>query len=151
MSILVGLHQCKDPANLANIRRSIACYGGGDIQVSGKRILSALDVERLPRPLRDRRYATVKMDIHGQPSLTIPAGVVPVAIEVGGSQNLAFFEHPQDAMYIFGPEDGSIPPQLLSKCHHVVVIPTLHCLNLAVTVSTVLYDRMQKAWTRMNS
>lgn len=152
MSIMIGLHQAKDPTNLANVKRSISCYGGGTVMVTGKRMLHALDTEeRLPRPLRDRRYDNVKIDVSGRDDFIFPQGVVPVAIEVSGSQNLAFFEHPKDAMYIFGPEDGSIPPQILRKCHHVVVIPTLHCLNLAVAVSTVLYDRMSKTWMNMNN
>jgi tRNA(Leu) C34 or U34 (ribose-2'-O)-methylase TrmL len=151
MSVIVGLHQAKDPANLANVRRSMSCFGGGRLQVSGPRMVAAIDShERLPRPLRDRRYNNVTMDCN-RTNFDIPEGFVPVAIEVGGSQNLAYFEHPKNAFYIFGPEDGSLPPQVLRKCHHVVMIPTLQCLNLAVTVSIVLYDRMQKTWTRMNS
>ena len=155
MSIIVGLHQAKDPANLANARRTIACYGGGRLFVSGNRMVKALNTEdRLPRPLRDKRYDNVIMQL-GMTDFPqsiedwAKEGFTPVAIEVSGSQNLAYFEHPKNAIYMFGPEDGSLPPQILSKCHHHVVIPTLHCLNLAVAVSTTLYDRMAKTWTTM--
>ncbi len=46
--------------------------------------------------------------------------------------------------YVFGPEDGSIPPVLRRHCHRFVSIPTKHCTNLAAAVYTVLYDRILK-------
>lgn len=147
MSIIIGLHQIKNTANLANIRRSLSCYGGGAICTTGNRINAALQVDRVPRPLRDNRYDNVQIehyDIMPIDETVIHLGFIPVAIEVGGSQSLPYFEHPENAFYIFGPEDGSIPPQILRKCHHVVAIPTSQCLNLAVAVSTVLYDRIAK-------
>lgn len=146
MSVIIGLHQIKDAANLANVRRSLSCYGGGKILTSGNRINTALDVDRVPRPLRDHRYDNAPIRNCGSFDMEAwgGAGYTPVAIEVSGSQMLQNFQHPTDAFYIFGPEDGSIPPQILRKCHHVVSIPTYHCLNLAVAVSTVLYDRMVK-------
>jgi tRNA C32,U32 (ribose-2'-O)-methylase TrmJ len=54
------------------------------------------------------------------------------------------FEHPENALYLFGPEDGSIPQMYLQYCHRFVVIPTRHCVNLAAAVYTVLYDRQCK-------
>ena len=73
--------------------------------------------------------------------------VIPVAIEMRpNSENLMTFEHPKNAVYVFGPEDGSIDPRILSKCERFVVIPTLHCTNLAAAVYTVLYDRALKEY-----
>src|SRR4030095_5455133 len=70
---------------------------------------------------------------------------VTVAVEVrAGSEPLHSFEHPEDSLYVFGPEDGSIPKPLLPRCHRFVVIPTRHCLNLATAVATVLWDREYK-------
>lgn len=71
--------------------------------------------------------------------------VVPVAIELRpNSESLASFIHPEKALYIFGPEDGSIPPSILSRCHRFVVIPTRHCVNLSAAVYITLYDRLIK-------
>ncbi len=56
------------------------------------------------------------------------------------------FEHPENALYVFGPEDGSIPRVLLGHCHRFVVIPTRHCLNLATAVASVLWDWAYKRW-----
>jgi tRNA(Leu) C34 or U34 (ribose-2'-O)-methylase TrmL len=69
----------------------------------------------------------------------------PVAIEFNEDYvPLPSFAHPQDAVYVFGPEDGSLTRAILSECHHFVTIPSGHCLNLAMAVNVVLYDRMAK-------
>jgi tRNA(Leu) C34 or U34 (ribose-2'-O)-methylase TrmL len=54
------------------------------------------------------------------------------------------FHHPERAFYIFGPEDGSVPKEIIERAKHVVQVPTKHCMNLAATVNVVLYDRMAK-------
>lgn len=71
--------------------------------------------------------------------------VVPVAIELrAGCESLVTFEHPERALYVFGPEDGSLPRSVAPRCHRFVLIPSAHCLNLACAVSIVLYDRRVK-------
>lgn len=49
------------------------------------------------------------------------------------------FKHPKQALYIFGPEDGTleVPPN-----EKAVYVPTVGSLNVAVAVGTILYDRM---------
>jgi tRNA(Leu) C34 or U34 (ribose-2'-O)-methylase TrmL len=72
---------------------------------------------------------------------------VPVAIELlNSTETLPLFEHPTDATYMFGPEDGHVPKSVLSVCHRFVTIPSYHCLNLAAAVYTLLYDRVVKRW-----
>ena len=73
------------------------------------------------------------------------AGVKPIAVELRpDAESLVAFEHPADALYVFGPEDGSLPKPVRLLCHRFVVIPTHHCLNLAAAVNVVLYDRRLK-------
>jgi len=72
---------------------------------------------------------------------------IPVAVEVREkSEPLHGFEHPRNAVYVFGPEDGSVLKPNINHCHRFVVIPTKHCLNLATAVATILWDRQYKAW-----
>jgi hypothetical protein len=74
-----------------------------------------------------------------------PRSVTPVAVELlPTAEPLASFEHPDDALYVFGPEDGSLPKAVRHRCHRFVFIPTHHCLNLAAAVNVVLYDRRLK-------
>lgn len=78
-------------------------------------------------------------------SSVIPHGCIPVAIElIDGATSLFEYEHPQQAFYIFGPENGTLDKTILSFCRDIVYVPTQRCLNLAVTVGTVLYDRAAK-------
>lgn len=72
-------------------------------------------------------------------------GCQRVGIEiVDGASSLVEFKHPARAMYLFGPEDGSLTPDELATCQHVIQIPTRRCMNLAATVNIVLYDRLAK-------
>lgn len=70
---------------------------------------------------------------------------VPVAVELRrNGESLIRFEHPERALYVFGPEDGSLGRAVLARCHRFLVIPTRHCTNLSAAVYTVLYDRHAK-------
>jgi tRNA(Leu) C34 or U34 (ribose-2'-O)-methylase TrmL len=89
-----------------------------------------------------RGYADVELIQYDDPFSLLPADAVPVAVEMRpNSESLRDFQHPEKAVYVFGPEDGGIPGPTLKLCHRFVVIPTRHCLNLATAVGTVLYDR----------
>jgi tRNA(Leu) C34 or U34 (ribose-2'-O)-methylase TrmL len=79
------------------------------------------------------------------PHKFIPFNCIPVAVElVEGAVSLCGFQHPKNAVYFFGPEDGFIPGRFLDYCKFRVIISTVGCMNLASTVACVLYDRMLK-------
>ena len=54
------------------------------------------------------------------------------------ARSLIDFDHPERALYVFGPEDGSLDRAVLAQCHRFLVIPTKHCTNLSAAVYTVL-------------
>jgi tRNA(Leu) C34 or U34 (ribose-2'-O)-methylase TrmL len=62
------------------------------------------------------------------------------------AERLDEFVHPENAVYVFGPEDGGVPKGARHVCHRFVCIPTLNDgpLNLAAAVNVVLYDRLAK-------
>jgi tRNA(Leu) C34 or U34 (ribose-2'-O)-methylase TrmL len=76
----------------------------------------------------------------------VPHDCVPIAIELtDDARPIDEFSHPERAFYIFGPEDGSLPPSVLDWCvGKPVYIPTNGCMNLAATVNVVLYDRWRQ-------
>ena len=91
-------------------------------------------------------YTEVDLISSDRPFDRLPKDAVPIAVEINpGAQQLPQFEHPENAVYVFGPEDGGVDRVTMGMCHYVVMIPTAHCLNLGNAVSTVLYDRMLKA------
>jgi len=135
----------KYAANVAKTVRLASCYGVSQVWWTGERVsLDLQNKKKLPREERMKGYGNVSMIQHDYVFDQFK-GAVPVAIEVRNtSQYLQDFEHPENALYVFGPEDGSIPSTYLSFCHKFVIIPTRHCLNLATAVATVLWDRQVK-------
>lgn len=129
--------------NVGQVVRLACCFGLSTVLYTGKRVALHDTTERLPREERMRDYADVSLVNCDRPMELVRG--TPVAIEMRpNAESLPDFEHPADAVYVFGPEDGSLGRLSLQHCHRFVTIPTRHCLNLATAVSTVLYDRAAK-------
>ena len=130
------------------IMRAAGCYQVASVRYTGERFGFAV------------KYHTDTKDIFGKIPLqhvdslleNLPAITKIVCVElVEGASMLPEFVHPEQALYIFGPEDGSIPQELIDKADYVVFIPTIGCMNLAATVNVVLYDRLSKSPLPTNS
>lgn len=150
----IVLHDPKYPHNVGQVVRLASAYGIAQVWYSGERIRQALG-DRIPREERMRRYEDVFLVNHPDPLARLCAavpGACPVAVELRpNAENLVDFIHPASGgpgggapIYVFGPEDGSLPGGLVKRCHRFVVIPSFECLNLATAVATILYDRMAK-------
>lgn len=135
----------KYPHNVGAVIRACAAYGVPELRYTGSRMDRELAKwDRVPREERMKGYQTVNWRQSNRPFDEFP-DLVPIAVEVRPNMEmLPQFIHPENALYVFGPEDGSIPSVLLRHCHRFVAIPSLHCLNLAMAVGTVLYDRQAK-------
>jgi tRNA(Leu) C34 or U34 (ribose-2'-O)-methylase TrmL len=139
----------KYPFNVGGALRACAAFGAESLQWTGDRVHTE-GVPRLPREERLRGYKDVRM---GRLDVDDVAAIgalradefTPVAVEFRkNSERLPEFRHPERALYVFGPEDGSLRGAILAQCHRFVIVPTMHCLNLAAAVNLVLYDRMAK-------
>ena len=92
-----------------------------------------------------RGYQEVELRHADRPFEAFDSTAVPVAVELRrNAESLITFAHPDNAVYVFGPEDGSLDRAVLELCHRFVVIPTQHCTNLSAAVYTVLYDQHAK-------
>lgn len=132
--------------NLGGTVRAAACFGSDFVLWTGSRI--ELDTERLPRELRMKEYASVKVThTSSRPFDLVPKGFVPVCVEIlPTAESLTHFQHPDRAVYVFGPEDGEVPQVIRRFCHRFVSIPSDHCLNLSAAVNVVLaHRRMQRS------
>ena len=134
----VGLHNPKTPANVGSALRAAGCYGAAMLAMTGQRFRrAATDTASAWRHL-----PLIKTD---DLRSVIPFDCVPVAVDlVPGARSLASYVHPDRAFYIFGPEDGTLGPDVLAWCRDVIYVPTEGCMNLAAAVNVVLYDRMAK-------
>lgn len=76
-------------------------------------------------------------------ALALPHGCSLVGVELRDDATvLPSFRHPRRAAYVLGPERGSLSPDMVALCDHIVKIPTRFCINLAVAGAVVLYDRL---------
>lgn len=145
----VALIDPKYPHNVGQVLRLCACYDVPKLVISGRRVALEGDGKRyrLPREERLKSYSSVDLSQHDKPTRLF-GDATPVAVEFGqSSECLIEFQHPNNAVYVFGPEDGSLDRRILGACHRFVHIPTRHCLNLSTAVATVLYDRRIKETT----
>jgi tRNA(Leu) C34 or U34 (ribose-2'-O)-methylase TrmL len=151
MSAAVALINPKFPRNVGNAIRACSNFGARYCYWTPDRVEDPLHWpagQRLPREERMKLYEHVRVGTHSR-NLLIgrfeAMGFTPVAVEVRDSaESLPEFLHPEEAIYVFGPEDGSLDRGILSACHRFVVIPASNCLNLAAAVNVVLYDRAAK-------
>lgn len=132
----------KFPHNIGAALRACACYGVPKLRWTGPRMDRELDkLSRIPREERMKGYKHVHFGRNDK--AVDELGGTPVCVEVNSShQNILTFEHPDDAVYVFGPEDGSVPDGMRSCCHHFVFLPMLNCANLSVAVATTLAYRL---------
>lgn len=141
----IALYNPKGDVNVGGAIRAAGCYGARLVVIGGKRSEHMHKRGRIERT--DPRSTHKQLPVIWAEDLlsACPHECAPVAVEfIKTSQPLPSFSHPERAFYVFGPEDGSIPKEILDKCATVVHIPTEACMNLAATVNVVLYDRLAK-------
>lgn len=148
VSISIGLTNPKSPTNVGAVMRASGCYQVDAVFYTGNRYNRA------------KQYNTDTMNAHRTIPLTcvddLPSCATNetkiICVElVEGAIPLPDFQHPDNALYIFGPEDGTIEQKVINKAEAVVYIPTIGCLNLAQTVNVLLYDRLAKSNTDIAS
>lgn len=136
----IGLHRPKTPENIGGVLRAAHCYGVSQVNIAGAR---ASDMDNPTNTPKTHRHTPVFI-VDDVLSYT-PCGAKVVAVEIAANAiPLPAFTHPERAIYIFGPEDGSLTAEQIERADHAVYIPTRNCMNLAATVNVVLYDRLFK-------
>ncbi len=131
----------KDHNNVGQILRSAKAMGASYVVLSGSRY-----TKRAPT---DVHNAVEHMPIFevDDPFQVIPKNAKKIAVDLlDDAEALPTIEHPNNATYFFGPEDGYVPKDVLAQCDQKVLIPTWACLNLAVCASIVMYDRLKSRY-----
>ncbi|WP_066726099.1 RNA methyltransferase [Desulfuromonas sp. DDH964] len=140
--VYLGLINPKSPANVGAVMRAAGCFGVAGVYYTGQRYARAVRFQT------DTKNAGEKIPLTGVANMVdiLPPGTRLVCVElVVGAIPLPQFRHPEQAFYLFGPEDGSLQQELIDRADAVVYVPTAGCLNLAATVNILLYDRAAKA------
>lgn len=134
----IGLVAPKNEHNVGGAMRAAQCYGASLILLQAPRFRHrSTNVGHA-----ERHIPMIVGPICEHRPFDCPMVVIEI---VDGARSLPDFRHPERALYVFGPEDGSVPKDIISRAQHIVSVPTRICMNLAATVNVVLYDRMAKA------
>lgn len=141
--------QPKFVVNVATMIRNCASFGIEWLVLTGDRldIPTGRKGDRMPRQERLRDFRTVKVIHSDFPMVLFRDDVAPIGVELTpSSMPLPYLKHPDNAVYLFGPEDGSIPAGWRAICHQIVSIPSLHCLNVATAGGIILSHRVEQRW-----
>lgn len=141
------LNNPKYSHNVAAAIRACSCFGISTLVWTGKRV-DPTTMERLPREERMKGYKDVYWEVNERPFDALGKQKFVCVEIVPNAQNLVSFDHPAEAVYVFGPEDGGVSQVYKRFCSSFIFIPSAHCLNLSAALNVVLYDRRAK---RINS
>jgi len=147
--VYIGLINPKSPDNVSAVLRSAGNFRADSVLYTGTRYPLAL--QRNPDAPNMSRKVSQSIPLREVTSLLDSTAGNMKIVCVEFAENaipLPGYQHPQDAFYIFGPEDGTISQQVIDKADAVVYVPTNGCMNLAATVNVVLYDRLSKSAQR---
>jgi tRNA(Leu) C34 or U34 (ribose-2'-O)-methylase TrmL len=132
--------------------RAAGCYQVDAVYYTGQRYARAAKFNTDTKQVNDRMPLSALDSFKSVNEMPFASKASIVCIElVEGAQPLPDFVHPDNAFYIFGPEDGSISQEVIDEADAVVYIPTVGCMNLAATVNVVLYDRLAKSVNQSGS
>lgn len=140
--VSIGLSNPKSPTNVGAVMRAAGCYRVDNVVYTGERY------DRAAKFQTDTKSMSRKIPLTGVNSLLddLPEDTHIVCVELAeGAVPLPHFQHPENALYVFGPEDGTIAQDVVDRADAVVYVPTVGCMNLAATVNVLLYDRLAKS------
>jgi len=143
--VSLGLVNPKSPDNVGSVLRAAANYRVDKVFYTGDRYPRA--IERKARSVDMSRKISKDVLIFRTESLidiaTENMKIICVEFAINAIP-LPEYVHPDSALYIFGPEDGSIDQDIIDQADAVVYVPTIGCMNLSASVNVLLYDRLVK-------
>ncbi len=136
----VGIEGISKAMNAGSMMRTAHAFGANYFFTVGSHLkkneLMWSDTSKTLNNLPVFHYETIQQ-------LERPRGSRVVGVELTDDAiELPSFAHPRCALYVLGPENGSLSESSLAVCDHVIKIPTQFCINLAVAGAITLYDRM---------
>ena len=136
----IGAERISKPLNLGNLIRSAHAFGASFVFTIGAHP-NAFDF------ISDTSKSATHMPYYHWETaeqMSLPQDCRLVGIELmAESEDLPSFRHPIKAAYILGPEMGSLSPEIVARCDHLVRIPTDFCINVAMAGAIVMYDRVR--------
>ena len=137
----IGVYEPKTSHNIGTLWRSAFILGASYIFIiGGKYNHQGSDTSKAWSKIPFFKYDNFDHFYESMPHSTQLVG-----LEMGENvTQLSTFEHPPRASYLLGAEDNGLPVSIVNRCHHLVKLPGKSSLNVAVTGSIVIYDRLSK-------
>jgi len=136
----VGVESISKSFNLGNLVRTSHAFGASFFFT----INASVNYGEIKAS--DTSHADIHMpyyDYGSVAAMELPKDCTLVGVELmDEAVDLPSFRHPLRAAYVLGPEKGSLSPELVARCAHVVKIPAKFCVNVGVAGALVIYDRM---------
>ena len=137
----IGVERSKTEANIGTLWRSAFSLGASFIFTIGRRYpRQASDTTQSWRHIPLLEFVDLDDFLSHRPQ---DAELVGVEL-CPEARPLETFRHPERAVYLLGPEDGSLSPSALGACQHVVQFDSRFCLNVAAAGTVVMYNRQTK-------
>ena len=134
----IGLYHPQKDVNIGGALRAAGCYEADFIAIQGRKLQNYAS-----NTVKAERHIPLFHVKHFED--IIPYNCISIAVEIYPKARCIFdYVWPERSFIIFGPESSSLGKEVFSFCRDIVYIPTKYCLNLAVCVATVLYDRKMK-------
>ena len=137
----IGIERSKTEANVGTLWRSAYSLGASFIFTVGRRYpRQSSDTTESWRHIPLLEFASID-DLREH----VPYDCQLVGVELTPTAvALETFRHPERAIYLLGPEDGSLSPRAMDACQHMVRFASSFCLNVAAAGTVVMYDRQTK-------
>ncbi|MES9902585.1 MAG: TrmH family RNA methyltransferase [Sedimenticola sp.] len=145
--ISIGLCNPKSPENVGSVMRAAGNYCVDSVFYTGRRYPRAVELN--PDIPRMSRSVSKDIPLTGVNCLLdeVADDMQIVCVEFAmNATPLPEYRHPDNAFYIFGPEDGTLSQEVIDSADAVVYVPTEGCMNLSAAVNVLLYDRMIKSY-----
>ncbi len=136
----IGAERISKQMNVGSLFRTAHAFGAGFVFTVAASYArdegEVADTSRSTASVPQYDYETVR-------DLRLPVGCGLIGIEITeDAVELPSFRHPRCAAYVLGQERGSLSPEMVELCDHVVKIPTKFAVNLAIAGAIVMYDRL---------
>jgi len=137
----IGIYQPKTGHNIGTLWRTAYILGASYIFIiDGKYKHQTSDTQKTWSKIPFYKYDNFE---HFYSSLPHSTQLVGVEMD-SKSESISTFAHPMRAAYLLGAEDNGLPQQVIDRCHHLVQLPGKTSLNVSISGSIVIYDRIQK-------
>ncbi|MDE0943592.1 MAG: RNA methyltransferase [Alphaproteobacteria bacterium] len=134
----IGVERLSKPVNAGNLFRSAQGFGAGFLFT----VAGSYQQRRAPADTSQSTNQLPYYEFDSVANMLLPDRCQLVGIElIDSAVDLPTFRHPIRAAYVLGPERGSLSPEMLEQCDHVIKIPTSFCINVATAGAIVMYDR----------